>query len=230
MSLSRNHSPASSWVNIYSLSFILVEILSLITNSGPTSTSNGRKNISTLAMYNFPCKFSVDNYEMALLTCPERLLVPLTMFTTNSVSYVQSNTSSHYSSWKQNQPLHSQGTWRHVPILWQPIEWYSPKSWQSGWPDKWDCRRFPISLSDLCVPALSALSSFAMIMACKCIYWVVLSRMSRAWLSASAPQQTVIVKHSGNPEQPRVRLCRAKNQAQNIIQLWKHLLSLTKMS
>ena len=45
--------------------------------------------ISTLAVYNFPCNVSIGHYEMALSTCPERLLVSLPMFTTNSVSYVK---------------------------------------------------------------------------------------------------------------------------------------------
>ena len=52
---------------------------------GPISTSNGRMDISTLAVYNLPCNVSIDDYEMAVSTCPQRLLVSLPMFTTSSV-------------------------------------------------------------------------------------------------------------------------------------------------
>ena len=61
----------------------------LSTTSGTISTSKGHMDISTLAVYNFPCNVSIDNYEMVLSTCPEKLLVSLPMFTTNSVSYVK---------------------------------------------------------------------------------------------------------------------------------------------
>ena len=69
-------------MNICSLLFVLVDDT---TTSGTISTSKGRIDISMLAVYNFPCNVSIDNYEMALSTCPERL----PMFTTNSVSYVK---------------------------------------------------------------------------------------------------------------------------------------------
>ena len=45
--------------------------------------------IHTLAVSNFSCNVSIHNYEMTLLTCPERLLVSLPKFTTNSVSYAK---------------------------------------------------------------------------------------------------------------------------------------------
>ena len=61
----------------------------LSTTSGPISNSNGRMDISTSANYNSSCNVSIGNYEMALSTCPERLLVSLSTFTTNPVSYVQ---------------------------------------------------------------------------------------------------------------------------------------------
>jgi len=71
--------------------------------------------------------------------------------------------------------------------------------------------------------ALSVLNSVAMIIACKCIYRVVLRWISQASLSASAVQPTVSVQHTSNSEQPQVarsigpvrkhRLTR--NQAQN---------------
>lgn len=61
----------------------------LSTTSGTISISSGCMDISTLAVHKFPCNVSIDNYEMVLLPCPERLLVSLPMFTTNLVSYVR---------------------------------------------------------------------------------------------------------------------------------------------
>ena len=88
MSFSRNHMPASSCEHLQPL-IHLGRRYYLSTTSGTISTSKGHMDISTLAVYNFPCNVSIDNYEMALSTCPERLLVSLPMFTTNSVSYVK---------------------------------------------------------------------------------------------------------------------------------------------
>ena len=87
MSFSRNHMQASTAVNIYSLSFLLADVF--------PSPSNGRMDISTLVVYKLPCNVSIDDYEMALPTCPVRLLVSLPMFTTNSVSYLQWKLDSH---------------------------------------------------------------------------------------------------------------------------------------
>ena len=81
MSFSRNHMQASTAVKIYSLSFLLADLF--------PSPSNGRMDISTLVVYNFPFNVSIDDYEMVLSSCPERLLVSLPMFTTSSVSYLQ---------------------------------------------------------------------------------------------------------------------------------------------
>ena len=88
ISFSRNHMPASSCEHLQPLVHLGGRYY-LSTTSGTISTSNGRMDISTLAVYNLPCNVSIDDYEMALSTCPERLLVSLPMFTTTSVSYVQ---------------------------------------------------------------------------------------------------------------------------------------------
>ena len=88
MSFSRNHIPASSCEHLQPLVHLGGRYY-LSTTLGTISTSKGRMDISTLAVYNFPCNVSVDNYERALSTCQERLLVSLPMFTTNSVSYVK---------------------------------------------------------------------------------------------------------------------------------------------
>ena len=88
MSFSRNHIPASSCEHLQPFVHLGGRYY-LPTTSRTISTSKGRMDISTLAVYNFPCNVSIDNYEMALSACPERLLVSLPMFTTNSVSYVK---------------------------------------------------------------------------------------------------------------------------------------------
>ena len=88
MSFSRNHMPASSCEHLQPLVHLGGRYY-LSTTSGTISTSKGRMDISTLAVYNFPYNVSMNNYEMALSTCPERLLVSLPMVTTNSVSYVK---------------------------------------------------------------------------------------------------------------------------------------------
>jgi len=71
--------------------------------------------------------------------------------------------------------------------------------------------------------ALSVLNSVAMIIACKCIYRVVLRWISQASLPASTVQPSVSVQHTSNSEQPQVACSigpvrkhrRTRNQAQN---------------
>ena len=185
----------------------------LSTTSGTISTSNGRMDISTLAVYNFPCNVSIDDYEMALSTCPERLLVSLPMFTTTSVSYVQ---------WKPDSSdlttlqLHCQSltippeTKINHSIVKEIDDTYRYYDSQlSSTLQKVDNLVEQInetagdSLSVYLTYgalALSILNSVAMIIAYKCIYRVVLRRASQASLSVSTPQPIVAVQHSGNPE------------------------------
>ena len=65
MSFSRNHMPASSCEHLQPLVHLGGRYY-LSTTSGTISTSNGCMDISTLAVYNFPCNVSIDDYEMAL--------------------------------------------------------------------------------------------------------------------------------------------------------------------
>lgn len=87
MSFSRNHIPAFSCEHLQA--FFHFGHYYFSTTSRSISTSNVRKDIFTLTVYNLPCNISIDDYEMGLLTSPERLLVSLPLFTTNSMSYVQ---------------------------------------------------------------------------------------------------------------------------------------------
>ena len=148
--------------------------------------------ISTLAVYNFPCNISIDNYEMAPSTCPERLLVSLPMSTANSESYVK---------WKPNSSdqttlqLHRQSLTilpetniNHsiVKELEDRYQYYD--SQLSASLQKVDSLVDQInetaedSLSvylTYAALALYVLNSVAMIIACKCIYRVLLRRMSQ---------------------------------------------------
>ena len=143
--------------------------------------------ISTLAVYNFPCNVSIDSYEMAPSTCPERLLVSLPMFTITSVSYVQRKPDS---SDLTTLPLHHQS--RTIPpetkinhsIIKELDDTYRYYDGQlSATLQKVDGLVDQInetaedSLSvylTYTALALSVSNSVAMIIACKCIYRVVL--------------------------------------------------------
>ena len=87
MSFSRNHVPASRCE--YLQPFIHFGLYYFSTPSRSISTCNGRIDIFTSTVYNFLCNVSIDDYEMALLTCPVRFLVSLPLLITNSMSYVQ---------------------------------------------------------------------------------------------------------------------------------------------
>ena len=89
MSFSRNHIPASSCEHLQPLVHLGGRYY-LSTTSGTISTSKGRMDISTLAVYNFSCNVSVDNYEMALSTCPERLCLATYVYYQLSVMHMSS--------------------------------------------------------------------------------------------------------------------------------------------
>ena len=188
--------------------------------------------ISTLAVYNLPCNVSIDNYEMALSTCPERLLVSLPMFTSNSVSYVKwkpdSSDQTTLQLHRQSLTIPPETKINHsiVKELDDTYQYYD--SQLSATLQKVDSLVDQInetaedSLSVYLTYAALALS-VAMIIACKCIYRVLLRQMSQASLSASPQQLTVSIQHTSSCEQPQVtcstrpvrKNCRARNQEHN---------------
>ena len=146
-------------------------IIYLSTTSGSISTRIGRID-----------NVSIDDYEMALSTCPERR-VSLPLFTTNAMSYVQWKPDSQdattlqlqhqsltqCSSWNDHQPLQSQRTLRHVSVL----------RWSSAALQKVDAlvdqmnETTEDSLSihlTYAAFAQSVLNSVATVIGCKCIY------------------------------------------------------------
>ena len=50
--------------------------------------NNGKLNISPLAIYSFPCNTCFVGMETSLGTCPQRLMVSLSLFSTDTLSYV----------------------------------------------------------------------------------------------------------------------------------------------
>ena len=168
--------------------------------------------ISTLEVYNFPCNVSIDDYEMALSTCPERLLVSLPMFTTTSVSYVQWKPDSSDLTTLQlhHQSLIPPETKINHSIIKELDDtyryYYSQLSATLQKVDNLVDQINETAEDSLSVYltyralALSILNSVAMIIACKCIYRAVLRRASQAALSVSTPQPIVTAQHSDNPE------------------------------
>ena len=154
---------------------------------------------------------------MTLSTCPERLLVSLQMLTTNSVSYLQRKLDSDDLTTLQ---LHHQSLTispetkiNHsiVKILVTRIdisiarECHSPESWQV-----WLIRLNEATEDSLSIYltyaalALSVLNSIALVIACKCIFRVILQRMSQASLATTASQPTVTLQErSSNIEPPQ---------------------------
>ena len=216
MSFSRNHMPASSCEHLQPFVHLGGRYY-LSTTSGTISTSKGRMDISTLAVYNFPCNVSIDNYEMALSACPERLLVSLPMFTTNSVSYVkwkpdssdQTTLQLHHQS--LTIPPETKINHSIVKELDDTYQYYD--SQLSATRQKVDSLIDQISETaedslsvylTYAALALSVSNSVAMIIACKCVYRVLLRRITQASLSASPLQPTVSIQHTRSYEQPRV--------------------------
>ena len=163
--------------------------------------------ISTLAVYNFPCNVSIDSYEMALSTWAERLLVSLPMFTTNSVSYVKCKPDSSDQTILQ---LHHQSLTippetkiNHSIVKELDNTYQHYDSQLSATLHKVDSLvdqinetaedSLSVSLTYAAL-ALSVLNSVSLIIPCKCIYRVLL-RISQAALSASPLQPTVSVQH-----------------------------------
>ena len=235
MSFSRNHMPASSCEHLQPLVHLGGRYY-LSTTSGTISTSKGHMDISTLAVYNFPCNVSIDNYEMALSTCPEKLLVSLPMFTTNSVSYVkwkpdssdQTTLQLHHQS--LTIPPETKINHSIVKELDDTYQYYD--SQLSAALQKVDSlvdQIYETAEDSLTVYltyaslALSVLNSVAMIIAWICVYRVLRRRISQASLSASPPQLTVSVRHTSSYEQPQVTRStrpvrknrRARNQEHN---------------
>ena len=208
----------------------------LLTTSRTISTSKGRMDIHTLAVSNFPCNVSIHSYEMALLTCPERLLVSLPMFTTNSLSYAKWIPDS---SDQTTLPLHQQSltippeTKINHSIVKELDDTYRYYDSQlSATRQKFDSLVDEINETTedsllvyltYAALALSVSNSVAIEMACKYIYRVFLRRISQASLSVSPLQLTVSVQRTSNYEQPQVTRStrpvrinrRSRNQAQN---------------
>ena len=140
---------------------------------------------------------------MALSTCPERLLVSLPMFTSKSVSYVK---------WKPDSSHQTTLQLHHQSVTIQPetkinhsivkelddtYQYYD--SQLSATRQKVDSLvdqinetaedSLPVYLTYAAL-APSVLNSVAMIIACKCIYRVLLRRISQASLSFSPPTAT----------------------------------------
>ena len=218
MSFSRNHMPASSCEHLQPLVHLGGRYY-LSTTSGTISTSKGRMDISTLAVYNFPCNVSIDNYEMALSTCPERLLVSLPMFTTNSVSYVKwkpdSSDQTTLQLYHQSLTIPCETKINHsiVKELDDTYQYYD--SQLSAALQKVDSLVDKIyetaedSLTNYLTYAglaLSVLNSVAMIIPWKCVYRVLRRWISQASLPASPLQPTVSVRHTSSYEHPQVQL------------------------
>ena len=189
---------------------------------------------------------------MALSTCPERLLVSLPMFTTNSESYVKwkpdSSDQTTLQLHRQSLTIPPETKVNHsiVKELDHTYQYYD--SQLSATLQKVDSLVDQInetaedSLSvylTYAALALSVLNSVAMIIACKCIYRVLLHRISQASLSASPLQPTVSVQHhTSSYEQPQGTLCtrptrknrRARNQEYNWICLTLEKTCYIKMS
>ena len=162
--------------------------------------------ISTLAVYNFPCNVSIDNYEMALSTCPERLLVSLPMFTTNSYVKWKPDSSDQTTLQLHHQsltiPPETKINHSIVKELDDTYQYYD--SQLSATRQKVDSLvekinetaedSLPVYLTYAAL-ALLVLNSVAMIIACKCIYRVFLRRISQASFSSSPLQPTVSIQH-----------------------------------
>lgn len=89
LSFPRNHQPTSKCDHIHPLAHLGGRYF-LSTTSGTLALSNGEQlNISPLAIYNFPCNVSFIGMETSLGTCPQRLMVSLPLFSTDTLSYVQ---------------------------------------------------------------------------------------------------------------------------------------------
>lgn len=67
----------------------------LSTTSGTVALcTSGVFGVSTMAVYNFPCDVSFVGMKASVATCPERLVVSRTLFSTSTITYVQWDTSS----------------------------------------------------------------------------------------------------------------------------------------
>ena len=94
LSFPRNHQPAPDCDHIHPLIHLGGRYFLSTTSGTLTLNTGGSLSVSTLAVYNFRCNVSFVGMKASLATCPERLLVSRPVFSTSSITYVQSDPSS----------------------------------------------------------------------------------------------------------------------------------------
>lgn len=186
-SFSRDHVPAFSCEHSQPLVHHGGRYYLSIT-SGTISTSEGRMDIFTSAVHNFPCNVCIDNHETAPSTFPERLSVSLPMFTTDSVSYIKKKPDSRdlatLQSHHHSLTIPPETKINHSTVKELDDTYRRYDSQLSATLQKVDslvdqtnetAEDSPSVHSTYAALALKVLNSVAMITACKCIHRVVLS-------------------------------------------------------
>ena len=90
LSFPRNHLSAPNCDHLHPLQHLGGRSF-LSTTSGTITTNVDQVDVSPLAVYNFPWNVNLVEMKTSLATCPETLAVSLSLFSTDTIMYVQCN-------------------------------------------------------------------------------------------------------------------------------------------